>query len=475
MSKYETVIGLEVHLELSTASKIFCACSTSFGSEPNSNVCPVCLGQPGVLPVLNEEVVDRAIQAALALNCSLASYSKFDRKNYFYPDLPKAYQISQYDLPLAENGHLEIEIDGEKKVIGITRIHLEEDAGKLVHGEDGQHSFVDYNRTGVPLIEIVSEPDMRSPQEAKLYLEKLKRYLEYTEVSDCKMEEGSLRCDANISIRPLGSKEFGTRIELKNMNSFKAIERALEYEVERQIEEVAAGKKITQETRRFDEAKQQTFSMRSKEDAHDYRYFPDPDLPPVEISSQWIARIQESMPELPDARLNRFVVELNLSAYDARVITSSKPLANFFEECLKLYPDAKIVANWIMGELLRLLKDNNMQVDNLKITPDYLAELLVLQKEGVISGKIAKDIFKESFTTGKKPATIVEEKGLKQISDTSFLENLVQEVILNNPQPVQEYRQGKKKAFGFLVGQVMKATKGQANPQVVNEILRKRI
>ncbi len=475
MVEYEVVIGLEVHLELATKSKIFCGCSTSFGSKPNTNVCPVCLGQPGVLPVLNEEVVDMAIKGALAINCGVAPYSKFDRKNYFYPDLPKAYQISQYDLPLAENGFLEIDVDGAKRKIGVTRIHLEEDAGKLVHSEDGAYSYMDYNRTGVPLIEIVSEPDIRSPKEARIYLEKLKSYMQYTQISDCKMEEGSLRCDANISLRPKGNKKLGTKIEVKNMNSFRSVEKALEYEVLRQKNELNNGSILQQETRRFDETKQETFSMRSKEEAHDYRYFPDPDLPPIEISKVWIENIRKVMPELPDVRKKRFVEDFNLTEYDANVITSSKKLADFFESTLKLFPESKTVANWIMGELLRLLKDNNSEIDNSKITPKHLSGLLILQKEGVISGKIAKEILEECFVTGKDPRVIVADKDLKQISNIDLIEKIVDQVIEENPQAIKEIKEGNKKALGFLVGQSMKLTNGQANPQIVNELLQKKI
>ncbi len=472
--EYETVIGLEVHAELATESKIFCACSTRFGAEPNSHVCPVCLGQPGVLPVLNEVVVAMAVKAGLALNCRIASYSKFDRKNYFYPDLPKAYQISQYDLPLAGDGALDIETDGVKKRIGITRVHIEEDAGKLMHDEGG-YSCIDYNRTGVPLIEIVSEPDMNSPGEARAYLEKLKSYLQYMEVSDCKMEEGSLRCDANISLRPAGSQKLGTKIELKNMNSFKAVEKALEHEVERQRDVLTSGGTIIQETRRFDEASQRTVSMRSKEEAHDYRYFPDPDLPPVEVSREWQESIRAELPELPDARRERFVAELGLSRYDAEVITASKKMADFFEACLGSVQETKTVVNWVMGELTRMLKEENSNLDDMKMTPGHLVGLLKLQAEGVLSGKMAKEVFEEAFKTGKAPADIVAEKGLRQITDTGEIEEAVLRVLKENPNSVQDYKAGKQRALGFLVGQVMKVTKGRANPQLANELLIKNL
>lgn len=478
MADYETVIGLEVHVELKTNTKIFCNCSTEFGADPNHHVCPVCLGLPGVLPVLNKKVVEFGILAGLALNCEIAEFSKFDRKNYFYPDLPKAYQISQYDLPLAQNGYLEIDTREGSKRIGITRIHMEEDAGKLVHQgsiSTSPYSLVDYNRTGVPLIEIVSEPDMSSPEEARAYLEKLKAIIQYTGVSDCKMQEGSLRCDANISIRPAGTKEFGTKTEIKNLNSFKALQRALTYEVERQIEVLEEGGQIVQETRTWDEDKGITLSLRSKEEAHDYRYFPEPDLVPVVISREWVDSIKKRLPEMPGEKRKRYVEEYGLPAYDAQVITTSKEMADFFEECVAGYPDAKTVSNWMMGDLSRLLNANNMDITQCRIKPSQLVEMLKLLDEGTISGKIAKTVFEEMFETGKDPGAIVEEKGLVQISDEAAIQGIIDEVIADNPKSVQDYKAGKKKAMGFLVGQVMKATKGKANPQVVNKILQEKL
>lgn len=478
LAQYETVIGLEVHVELKTNTKIFCNCSTEFGADPNHHVCPVCLGLPGVLPVLNKKVVEFGILAGLALNCEIAEFSKFDRKNFFYPDMPKAYQISQYDLPLAEHGYLEIETGEGTKRIGITRIHMEEDAGKLVHQgsiSTTSYSLVDYNRTGVPLIEIVSEPDMRSPEEARAYVEKLKAIIQYTGVSDCKMQEGSLRCDANVSIRPVGSDEFGTKTEIKNLNSFKALQRALTYEIERQADVLEEGGQIVQETRTWDEDKGITLPLRSKEEAHDYRYFPEPDLVPVVISREWVDSIRKRLPELPDDKKKRYVKEFGLPEYDAEVITSSKEMAGFFEACVAEYPDAKTVSNWVMGDLSRLLNANNMEITDCKVKPGQLAEMLKLLDKGTISGKIAKTVFEEMFETGKNPGTIVEEKGLVQISDESAIEGIIDEAIANNPKSVEDYKAGKKKAIGFLVGQVMKATKGKANPQVVNKLLKEKL
>jgi aspartyl-tRNA(Asn)/glutamyl-tRNA(Gln) amidotransferase subunit B len=470
--EYEVVIGLEVHAELLTDSKIFCSCTTEFGGAPNTHCCPVCLGLPGVLPVANKKAVELAVKAALALNCEIAGYSKFDRKNYFYPDLPKAYQISQYDLPLAVNGYVDIETEEGVKRIGIKRVHMEEDAGKLVHGEAGDYSLVDYNRTGVPLIEIVSEPDIRSSEEARLYLNKLKSILQYTEVSDCKMQEGSLRCDANISLRPKGSGEFGTKTELKNMNSFKAVQKALDYEIERQRKVLERGESVIQETRRWDESRGITVSMRSKEEAHDYRYFPEPDLPPVVIDREFVERIRAGIPELSHERKRRYIDEYGLPEYDAGVLTDSKKLSDFFEECVRKYPNAKVVSNWIMGELLGALNAEDKEIEDTPLTPDHLVEMFTLMDKGTISGKIAKTVFKEMFETGKKPAKIVEEKGLVQISDEGELEKIIDKVIQENPQSVEDYRNGKEKALGFLVGQVMKHTKGKANPQLVNKLLK---
>ncbi|MDI3310308.1 MAG: Asp-tRNA(Asn)/Glu-tRNA(Gln) amidotransferase subunit GatB [Thermoanaerobacterium sp.] len=468
---YEAVIGLEVHAELLTKTKIFCNCTTEFGGEPNTHVCPVCLGLPGTLPVLNKKVVEYAVKAGLALNCEISKFSKMDRKNYFYPDLPKAYQISQYDLPLCKNGYVEIETsDGTKKKIGLTRIHIEEDAGKLMH-ENVDGSLVDYNRTGVPLIEIVSEPDMRTPEEAYLYLTKLKSVLEYSEVSDCKMQEGSLRVDTNVSVRPVGSKEFGTKIELKNLNSFKAVQKALEYEIKRQIKLLENGETIVQETRRWNEQKGITESMRSKEEAHDYRYFPDPDLVPIIVSDEWKEEIKKSLPEMPEHKKERFVTQYGIPEYDASVITSSKPLADFFEKCVLEYSSAKTVSNWIMGEMMRLLKETGKEVDEVVIKPHQMASLLNLIDNATITGSIAKTVFEEMFMTGKNPEEIVEEKGLKQLSNEDELRKIALKVIEDNPKSVEDYKNGKDKAIGFLVGQIMKATKGKANPQLANKIL----
>ncbi|GIO69156.1 Asp-tRNA(Asn)/Glu-tRNA(Gln) amidotransferase subunit GatB [Paenibacillus sp. FSL M7-1455] len=470
-SKYETVIGLEVHVELKTESKIFCGCSTEFGAPPNTHTCPICLGHPGVLPVLNKQAVEYAMKAAMALNCEIADVSKFDRKNYFYPDSPKAYQISQYDQPIGQNGWIDIEVNGQTKRIGITRLHLEEDAGKLTHIDGGYASLVDFNRVGTPLVEIVSEPEISSPEEARAYLEKLRAIMQYCEVSDVKMEEGSMRCDANISIRPHGQKEFGTRAELKNMNSFRGVQRGLEYEEYRQAEILDEGGTVVQETRRWDEAQGKTFTMRGKEEAHDYRYFPDPDLVKVYIDEEWKNRIRASIPELPDARKARYTSEYGLPSYDAEVITSSKPIADLFEDSLKYTKDAKSVSNWIMGELLGYLNSNNLEFSEVKITGQGLGEMIGLIEKGTISTKIAKTVFKEMLESGKLPQQIVEEKGLVQISDEGAIKFIVEQVVAANPQSVEDYKAGKQKAIGFLVGQVMKESRGKANPAIVNKLL----
>ncbi len=479
MSKdYEIVIGLEVHAELKTESKIFCSCSTAFGAEPNTQVCPGCAGFPGMLPVLNEKVVEIGIKAGLALNSEIAQICKFDRKNYFYPDLPSAYQLSQYYQPICKGGYLDIDLDGEKIRVGITRAHLEEDAGKLVHQGDittTPFSLVDLNRSGLPLLEIVSEPDMRSAQQARAYVEKLRSILLFAGVSDCKMQEGSLRCDANVSVRPWGQKEFGTRTEIKNLNSFRALERAIEYEAGRQMEALEDGETIIQETRTWDEEKGITRSMRSKEDAHDYRYFPDPDLPPLRIDQAWIDRIKAIMPELPDQAGKRLVEEYGLSEYDAALITLTPQNLKFFDETVSLYPDAKAVSNWMMGELSRLLNQNGLEIEECKVKPAGLADMLKLVKDGTISGKMAKSVFEEIFNTGHDPAVIVKEKGLLQISDEGSLAPIIDEIVKNNPKVVQDYKNGKEKAFGFFIGQIMKATRGQANPELVNTMLKERL
>lgn len=473
--KYETVIGLEVHVELRTKSKIFCGCAVEFGAPPNTNTCPICLGHPGALPVVNKQAVEFAIKAAMALNCEIASETKFDRKNYFYPDSPKAYQISQYDQPIGQNGYIDIEVNGVQKRIGITRLHLEEDAGKLTHLPAGAGSLVDFNRVGTPLLEIVSEPDIRSPEEAKAYLEKLRAIMQYCEVSDVKMEEGSLRCDANISLRPWGQEQFGTRTELKNMNSFRAVQRGLEYEEIRQAELLDAGREVVQETRRWDETQGKTFSMRSKEEAHDYRYFPDPDLVRITIDDEWKESIRATIPELPDAKKKRYAEEYGLSAYDAEVITSSIGLARLFEESLDYTKDAKAAANWIMGDLLGYLNANHLEVEQVKLTGKGLGEMIGLIEKGTISTKIAKTVFKTMLETGKAPQQIVEEQGLVQISDEGAILEIVDKVIAANPQSVADYKSGKQKAIGYLVGQVMKETKGKANPGLVNKLMAERL
>ncbi len=470
--EFEPVIGLEVHAQLNTKSKIFSPTSTEFGGTPNSHVSPICLGMPGVLPVLNKEVLEYAFKTAIALNCELHPRSRFARKNYFYPDLPKGYQISQYEEPFSTNGWLDIETNGSTKRINITRIHMEEDAGKLIHDNLGNSSFVDLNRAGVPLVEIVSEPELSSAEEAVEYMKKLRSILRYIGVCDGNMEEGSLRCDANVSVRPKGSDKLGTKAEIKNVNSFKYVQKAIEHEIKRQILLLENGEEIIQETRLFDSNKGVTFSMRSKEEAHDYRYFPDPDLLPVVIEKEQIEEIRNSLPELPDQRLTRFKEEYNLPEYDAGVLTSTKEIADYFEDCLKKYNNPKIVSNWIMTEVLRELKGEE-DIKSFPISPEKLGELLILIDDGTISGKIAKDVFENMFTSGKSANQIVEEKGMKQISDQSELENIVSRILADHPDEISRYKAGDQKLMGFFVGQVMKETKGKANPKIVNEILRK--
>lgn len=476
---YEIVIGLEIHTELKTNSKIFCGCSTKFGSEQNTNVCPVCLGLPGVLPVINEKVVEFAIKAGVALNCEILPFSKFDRKNYYYPDLPKNFQTSQYDLPIAVNGHLDIEVNGETKRINITRIHMEEDAGKLVHSgatiSSSDSALVDYNRTGVPLLEIVSEPDIRSAEEARAYLEKVKAILEYLDVSDCKMEEGSLRCDANISLRPHGQAALGTKAEIKNLNSFRSVQRGIEYEVIRQEEILDDGGRVIQETRTWDENKGITASMRSKEQAHDYRYLPEPDLVPIVVDPARVAEIRANLPELPDARRQRLMNDYGLSEYDAGIITSSKAVADYFDQSVQNNGDAKVVANWLMGEVSKHLNSEGITILDCPVSPKQLTKLLALIEKGTISNKIAKTVFEEMWTSRKDAEVIVKEKGLVQISDSSEIVAIVESVIAANPQSVADFKAGKDKAIGFLVGQIMKQTKGRANPDMVNTLLRERL
>ncbi len=472
---YETVIGLEVHVELGTKTKIFCGCETEFGAPPNTHVCPVCMGSPGVLPVLNEQALRLGMKAAMALHCEVRKDSKFDRKNYFYPDSPKAYQISQYDEPIGEHGYIDIEVGGQVRRIGITRVHLEEDAGKLSHSVFGDASYVDFNRVGIPLIEIVSEPDIQTAEEARLYLEELKAIMQYCAVSECKMEEGSLRCDANISLRPIGQKELGTKTEIKNMNSFRHVERGLLFEQERQEAMLHRNEMIVQETRRFDESTMSTISMRSKEDAHDYRYFAEPDLPRIVVSDRFLAECLAEIPELPAQKRARFVQDYGLPDYDASVLTATRPLAEFFDETAKRVKDPKVASNWIMGDVLGYLKTTDATIETFAISSMRLAELIGLIENGTISTKIAKSVFKDMLETGKDAKILIEEQGLVQISDESALRAIAQKVIENNPKSVQDVVAGKDKAIGSLVGQMMKETKGKANPQVVNQILKELI
>lgn len=468
---YEMVMGLEVHAELSTKTKIFCSCPTEFGGEPNTHTCPICMAMPGTLPVLNEKVVEYAVKAGLATNCEISRDSKNDRKNYFYPDLPKSYQISQFDKPLCEHGYIEIEDDeGNPKKIRLTRIHIEEDAGKLNHNEFGGGSLVDLNRAGVPLIEIVSEPDLRSSGEAERYLKKLKSILEYIEVSDCKMQEGSLRADVNVSVRKKGSDKLGTRTEMKNMNSFKAITRAIEYEAERQADVIEDGGKIDQETLRWDDVSGKTFPMRDKEDAQDYRYFPDPDLVAIRLSEEYIENIKNNLPELPESRKARYVDEFKLSEKDSNLLTASKYLSNLFEEAEKICKNAKVVANWILSDISRILNEKEMEAEKIPFSGKELAKLVELIEKGTISSAIGKKVIAELFENPKDPEEIIKEKGWIQISDEGAIKEVVMKVLENNPQSVADYKAGKDKALGFLVGQAMKETKGKANPQMLNKM-----
>jgi aspartyl-tRNA(Asn)/glutamyl-tRNA(Gln) amidotransferase subunit B len=478
---YEPVIGLECHAQLLTHSKLFCSCSTKFGEPPNMNTCPVCLGLPGALPVLNRAAVAMAVKAGLGLNCTVNPESQWSRKNYFYPDLPKGYQISQYDRPLCQHGFIEISVDGTKKKIGVQRIHMEEDAGKSLHEgfpDSGRNTFLDFNRSGVPLVEIVTDPDIRSSAEAYDYLARLKQILEYLDVNDGNMEEGSLRCDANVSVRKIGETKFGTRTELKNINSFRFVQKAIDYEIARQIDVIESGGRVVQETRLWNSADERTVSMRSKEEAHDYRYFPDPDLPLLVVDPEWIKSVAKSMPELPEKRRDRFIKEYALSEYDAGVLTATHALADFFEEVARSSGQPKAAANWVMGDLLRFYKDGNVDLKDLSsspVTPKMLADMISLVEKGTISGKIAKTVIEEMYNTRKDAQKIIEEKGLVQISDSSEIEKIVDKVIGENLKTVEQYRAGKTGSFGFFVGQVMKATSGRANPQTVNELLRKKL
>ena len=484
-TQYECVIGLETHCQLKTNTKVFCNCSTEFDTPPNTNICPVCMGYPGVLPVLNQKVLEYAVKAGLALNCEIAPFSKFDRKQYFYPDLPKNYQISQYDLPIAEHGWLEIElVDASckpiRKRIGITRLHMEEDAGKLVHaGSDrlsgSSYSLVDFNRTGVPLVEIVSEPDIRSAQEAAEYAQELRRILIYLGVSDGNMQEGSLRCDVNISVRPVGQQEFGTKVEIKNMNSFNAIQRAIEYEIERQITALEAGERIAMETRLWEEGSQRTISMRSKEGSSDYRYFPEPDLAPIEVSTEQLQKLRSELPELPAQKRHRYESELALSAYDSRVLTDEQLVAEYFEAAIAASANPKQAANWIMGDIAAYVKSKKLFINEIALKPTTLAELISLIEDGTISGKMAKDNLQELLTEGGSARELFERKKLIQISDPDVLEAIIDQALTANPKELEQYRNGKTKLLGFFVGQVIKQTGGRANPTLTNQLVAKKL
>jgi aspartyl-tRNA(Asn)/glutamyl-tRNA(Gln) amidotransferase subunit B len=473
--EYEPVIGMEVHVEINSKSKVFCACSTRFDAPPNTNVCPICLGMPGTLPVLSRDMVEKSVAVGLALNCSISRWSKLDRKNYFYPDMAKNYQISQYDLPLCYQGHLEIDVDGKSKVIGITRAHMEEDTARNTHTIGGRQSGVDFNRSGVPLLEIVTEPDIRSAQEAYAYLTTLKQILQYLDVSDCNMEEGSIRAEANISVRPKGQEKFGTKTEVKNVASFSGVMKAIEYEIKRQVELIESGGQVQQETRGWDPDRGITVLQRSKESAHDYRYFPEPDLVPVAVDEVWEQRIRETLPELPTARKARFIEQFGISAYDAMVLTATRPMADYYEAVVAGGADAKKAANWMMGDLQALLTEAKQEIPACKIAAKDLAGMIALIEDGTISGKIAKEVLAEMFSSGKPAKTIIEEKGLVQISDEGALETIVRQVLAENPAQVEQFKAGKDRVVGFLVGQIMKASRGKANPERVTAILRREL
>jgi aspartyl-tRNA(Asn)/glutamyl-tRNA(Gln) amidotransferase subunit B len=476
IGKYEPVIGLEVHVQLGTRTKIFCGCPTGFGAPPNTNVCPVCLGLPGALPVLNRQAVEMAITAALAMHCRVNPFSRFARKNYFYPDLPKGYQISQYDQPLAEHGWLEVSVDGQRKRIGVTRVHLEDDAGKSVHDgfkDSDRYTYVDLNRSGTPLIEIVSEPDLRSSDEAYEYLSELKQVMQYVGVSECDMEKGQLRCDANVSVRLKGAEKFGTKAEVKNLNSFRFAKMALDYEIGRQVALIESGGKVEQETRLYNVATGETVGMRSKEHAHDYRYFPEPDLVPLRVSQAWLGRIREEMPELPADKRRRFVESYGLREYDAGVLTATRAVSDYFEKAAAASGDPRTAANWVAGDLMGALKGRDIAES--RVSPEQLGELVSLISSGELSGKLAKDIFAKMFASGESARAIVDREGVRQISDSDALGKIVDEVIAGNPKQVEQYKSGKTAVLGFLVGQVMKASKGQANPGAVNELLKQKL
>ncbi|MFZ0591779.1 MAG: Asp-tRNA(Asn)/Glu-tRNA(Gln) amidotransferase subunit GatB [Bryobacteraceae bacterium] len=478
LAKYEAVIGLEVHVQLGTKTKIFCGCPVEFGAAPNTNVCPVCLGLPGALPVLSRQAVELGIGAALALHCRVNPFSRFARKNYFYPDLPKGYQISQYDQPLAEHGHLDIFVDGRRKRIGVTRVHMEDDAGKSIHDgfkDSERYTYVDLNRSGTPLIEIVSEPDMRSPDEAYAYLTEIKQVLQYIGVSDCDMEKGQLRCDANVSVRLKGAEKFGTKAEVKNLNSFRFLKMALEYEIRRQVELIESGGTVVQETRLYNVDTGQTAGMRSKEQAHDYRYFPEPDLVPLRISHLWLDQVKSALPELPQQRRDRFITQYGLREYDAQVLTLNRATGDYFEETARVSGNGPATANWVIGDLMGLLKAQGTEITSSPVSAKNLGELVALIGNGELTGKLAKEILPKMFETGERPRTIMEREGLKQISDAGALEAIIDQVLAANGKQVEQYRSGKTTVIGFLVGQVMKASRGQANPAVVNELLRKKL